>query len=211
MYIRSVNLAVPASFDWKGEKVSTGIVKKATKERIAIRHDTLQGDTIADPHYHGGIWKAVYAMATEHYAYWHKKYPELDKPWGMFGENLSITGGLFEDRICLGDQLRIGDVLLEVSEPRLPCFKLGWRFGTQKVVKQFAQSEKFGFYFKVLQPGTVKANDKAEWMATGKCKATMQATGNWMLSREAPEEITQWLLDWEGLSPLIRSKIETVL
>ena len=110
---------------------------------------------------HGGVSKAVYAYPSEHYEFWKKELPDMKLPYGMFGENFT-TQGLFEDKLNVGDRLRVGKAELLVTEPRLPCYKLGIKFGRVDIIKRFLQSRRTGFYFAVLKEGEVKAGDELE-------------------------------------------------
>jgi MOSC domain-containing protein YiiM len=159
--IVSVNVGLPRAVTYRGKKVLTGIYKEPVEGRIAVGHTNLAGDRQADLKVHGGVDKAVYAYPSEHYAYWREQLPEMDLPWGMFGENLS-TRGLLEDSVHVGDRFRFGSAELEVTQPRMPCFKLGVKFGTQRMVKRFQQSGRNGFYFRVLREGDVAAGDPIE-------------------------------------------------
>ena len=118
----------------------------------------LEGDRQSDLSVHGGTDKAVYAYPSEHYSYWRSKLPDVDLPWGAFGENFT-TEGLLEDRVHIGDRLRIGSAEFIVTQPRMPCFKLGIRFDRMDMVKRFLQSKRTGFYFAVLREGEVGEGD----------------------------------------------------
>ncbi|MEH2207177.1 MAG: MOSC domain-containing protein [Nostoc sp.] len=119
-----------------------------------MRSLNLDGDRQADLSVHGGKDKAVYAYPFEHYDYWRRKLPDMDLPWGMFGENLT-TVGLLEDEVNIGDRFQIGSVEVMVTQPRMPCYKLLIKFGRADIVKQFLDSRLTGFYFSVLQEGQV--------------------------------------------------------
>lgn len=110
---------------------------------------------------HGGPSKAVYAYPSEHYGYWKHEFPEMKLAWGMFGENFT-TAGLFESEINIGDKLRVGSATVMVTEPRMPCYKLGIRFGRPDIIKRFLASERTGFYFAVLQEGEVGVGEPIE-------------------------------------------------
>jgi MOSC domain-containing protein YiiM len=121
----------------------------------------LCGDRQADLSVHGGPYKAVYAYPSEHYSYWREQLLQADLPWGAFGENLT-TEGLFEDSLYIGDQLRIGTALLQVTQPRVPCYKITIRFDRDDMIKRFIKSNTSGFYFSVVEEGQLAAGDKIE-------------------------------------------------
>jgi MOSC domain-containing protein YiiM len=141
--------------------VLTGIFKSPVAGRVQARSLNLEGDRQADLSVHGGPDKAVYAYPAEHYAYWRAQLPELDIPLGMFGENFTVQG-FHEAEVRLGDRLRIGSALFSVTQPRLPCYKLGIRFGRDEMVKRFQQSGRTGFYLRVIEEGEVGAGDPIE-------------------------------------------------
>ena len=118
----------------------------------------MEGDRQADLTVHGGVDKAVYAYPSEHYPYWAEKYPKMEMPWGSFGENFT-TEGLLEDEVHVGDRFMMGSAEFAVTQPRFPCYKLGLKFGTQAILKTFLDSERSGYYLKVLREGNVKAGD----------------------------------------------------
>ena len=144
-----------------GEPVSTGIFKEPVAGPVRLRRLNLDGDRQADLSVHGGLTKAVYAYPLEHYGFWKQELPGMDLPYGMFGENLTVTG-LLENEVNVGDRLRVGDAELMVTEPRLPCYKLGIKFGRADIIKRFLQSRRTGFYFSVLKEGFVAAGNEIE-------------------------------------------------
>jgi MOSC domain-containing protein YiiM len=150
-----------------GDPVSTGIFKEPVAGRVMLRTLNLDGDRQADLSVHGGSTKAVYAYPSEHYDYWKHELPEILLPWGMFGENFTTTG-LFESELNIGDKFRVGSAIVMVTEPRMPCYKLGIRFGRSDVVKRFLASERTGFYFAVLQEGEVGVGDSIELIERSK-------------------------------------------
>ncbi len=161
MKLISVNVGLPREVVHKGKVVRTGIFKEAVAGRIVARRLNLDGDRQADLSVHGGASKAIYVYPSEHYRYWHQELPGIDLPWGMFGENFT-TEGLLEDQAEIGDRFRIGSAEVMVTEPRLPCYKLGVKFGREDMVKRFLQSGRTGFYVAVLQEGEVGAGDAIE-------------------------------------------------
>lgn len=144
----------------------TSIFKAPVEGRVAIRGHNFAGDRQSDLTVHGGPYKAVYCYPVEHYRFWGEELPDADLPFGAFGENLT-TEGLAEDAVHIGDRYRIGSALLQVTQPRMPCYKLGIRFGRPDMVKRFWQSGRSGIYFSVVKEGDVGAGDGIEREAAG--------------------------------------------
>ena len=161
MKLVSVNVGLPREVTWKGKTVTTGIFKTAVDGPIELRRHNLEGDKQADLSVHGGPMKAVYVYPSQHYEYWRKELPELDYPWGSFGENFTIDG-IDEKAVYIGDEFRVGGAKVVVTEPRMPCSKLGIRFGRADMVKRFLSSQRTGFYFGVVEEGPVQAGDDVE-------------------------------------------------
>ena len=157
----SVNVGMPREVDWRGRLVRTSIFKSPVFGPVRVATLNLEGDEQSDLTVHGGVHKAVYAYPSEHYPFWRKEISGLDLPWGAFGENFT-TEGLLEEAVYIGDRLRIGRAEFIVTQPRMPCFKLGIRFGRPEIVKRFLQSGRSGFYFSVLEEGQVTAGDSVE-------------------------------------------------
>ena len=161
MKIVSVNVGQPREVLAGGQTVTTGIYKEPVAGRVVARRLNLEGDRQADLSVHGGIHKAVYAYPSEHYPFWRGEFPEMDLPYGMFGENLTVAG-LTEKELNIGDTLRIGEALMQVTQPRMPCFKLAIKFGREDIIKRFMQSQRSGFYLAVLEEGEVGAGDEID-------------------------------------------------
>ena len=159
MRLISVNVGLPRHVLSKAKTVTTGIFKEPVKSHVMVRRLNLDGDKQADLSVHGGPDKAVYAYPVEHYDYWRRELPDMDLPFGMFGENFTIEG-LLEEAINIGDRFRVGRAELMVTQPRLPCYKLGIKFGRDDMVKRFLASGRTGFYFQVLREGEVAASDE---------------------------------------------------
>jgi len=159
MQIISTNIAKPATIEWRGQKVETGIYKYAVETPIFLGADDVMNDHVIDRRYHGGSDKACYLYSADHYPFWQNKYPNQDWKWGMFGENLTVSG-LNESEIRIGDRFQIGRAVVQVTQPRQPCFKLGVRFGDQSVVSDFWTLPYPGVYVRVLSQGEVKTGDE---------------------------------------------------
>jgi MOSC domain-containing protein YiiM len=165
MKLISVNVGLPRVVTLKGDPVWTGIFKEPVAGRVMVRTLNLEGDRQADLSVHGGPSKALYVYPSEHYGYWKRELSGMKLPWGMFGENFTSVG-LFESEVNIGDRFSVGSAVVMVTEPRLPCYKLGIKFGRSDIVKKFLASERTGFYFAVLQEGEVGAGDPIELIET---------------------------------------------
>lgn len=158
MKILSVNVGLPRKVTWQGKVVTTGIFKEPVNAPVVMRTLNLEGDQQADLTVHGGVNKAVYAYPSEHYGYWRTELPGVDLRWGMFGENFT-TEGLLEEATYIGDRFGIGETEVMVTEPRMPCYKLGIKFGRPDIIKRFLASRRTGFYFAVVREGMVGTSD----------------------------------------------------
>jgi MOSC domain-containing protein YiiM len=147
---------------WKGRSVVTGIFKTPVQGPVAVRKLNLDGDRQSDLTVHGGYDKAVYSYAREDYVWWKEKLGRELEP-GAFGENLT-TEGLNDREVFIGDVLRAGTAMLQVVQPRLPCYKLGIKFGDDLMPKKFMQAARWGIYFRVLEEGIVEAGDSVEFV-----------------------------------------------
>ncbi|MGH9873983.1 MAG: MOSC domain-containing protein [Pyrinomonadaceae bacterium] len=159
MKLISLNVGLPRVVESNGEPVTTGIFKEPVPGPVMLRTLNLDGDRQADLTVHGGISKAVYGYPVEHYEFWRRELPDMQLPYGMFGENFT-TEGLLEDALNVGDRFRLGGAELMVTEPRMPCYKLGIKFGRSDIIRRFLQSRRTGFYFAVVKEGEVEAGDE---------------------------------------------------
>ncbi len=157
----SVNVGQPREIATRNGTLLTSIFKSPVESRVAVRRNNLEGDRQSDLRVHGGPYKAIYAYPSEHYPYWAAELPDTELPFGVFGENLT-TVGLAEDTVYIGDQFRIGTALLQVTQPRMPCFKLALRFGRSDIVKRFWKSGYAGMYFAVIKEGELGVGDNIE-------------------------------------------------
>ena len=170
--IVSLNIGLPRRVVFNGQVVTTGIFKEPTDGHVMVRRLNLDGDKQADLTVHGGVDKAVYSYAAEHYDYWRGELPSMNLPWGMFGENFT-TQGLLEDNVNIGDTLQVGSAKLMVTQPRMPCYKLGVRFGRMDIVRRFMASGRPGIYCKVLGEGEVVKGDKINIIRKDKNNVTV--------------------------------------
>ena len=173
MKLLSVNVGFPRNVLFNGQIITTAIFKDPIKGSIPLRKLNLEGDKQADLTVHGGIDKSVYSYPAEHYDYWGKQFPDTDLKWGMFGENFT-TEGLLEDAVNVGDQFQIGSAKLVATQPRMPCYKLGVRFGRMDVIRRFMASGRPGIYFKILQEGEVETGNKIKIIRRDKNNVTVK-------------------------------------
>lgn len=159
MKVVSTNVGEKRVVEWRGKPVETGIFKYPVSEGILLEHEDVKGDSVVDRRYHGGIDKACYAYSADFYDYWKALHPELEWDFGMFGENLTVTG-LDERAVFIGDIYAVGEALVEVSQPREPCFKLNVRFNSSKTVKEFVAYGRSGTYLRVVKNGWVHPGDE---------------------------------------------------
>lgn len=158
MKVVSVNVGLPREVEWGGKTIRTSIFKEPVAGRVRVERLNVAGDRQADLSVHGGADKALYVYPAEHYGFWREELAGGDLAWGAFGENVT-TEGLSEGSVHIGDRLRIGSAKFAVTQPRMPCFKLGIRFGRADMVKRFLRSGRTGFYLAVLEEGEVAAGD----------------------------------------------------
>jgi MOSC domain-containing protein YiiM len=164
MKLVSLNTGLPREVVWRGINVTTGIFKQPVEGRVTLRKLNLDGDRQADLTVHGGEYKAVYCYPLAHYDYWKRELPRQHLPMGVFGENFTVDGPL-EDSVHLGDQFSVGTAEVVVTQPRLPCYKLGVRFQSDDMVARFLASRRTGFYFAVTREGEVGAGDEIKAIA----------------------------------------------
>ena len=161
MRIHALNISKPKTIVFKGEEVFTGIYKVPTAEPRIVRVLNIDGDEQADLTVHGGVDKAVYGFPLEHYSYYQEELKQDSYEPGQFGENLT-TEGMLESNVHIGDRYRVGEVVLEVSQPRSPCYKFAIKMGTAKALSLCINSAKTGFYFRVLKEGPIQSGDLIE-------------------------------------------------
>ena len=164
MKLLSICVGLPREVEWRGRTVLTSIFKAPVAGQVHVGKLNLEGDQQTDLSVHGGVDKAVYVYPSEHYSFWRAELPGMDLPWGAFGENFT-TEGLLEAELNVGDRFRIGEAELMVTEPRMPCYKLGIKFGRTDIIRRFLQSHRTGFYFAVPKEGVVTAGDEFEILA----------------------------------------------
>ena len=210
MKLLSVNVSQPKEVSYNGKRIKTGIFKEPVSGRTMMRHLNLDGDGQGDPSVHGGVHKAVYVYPIEHYHYWKRELGREDLTYGKFGENLTVEG-MLEDMVHIGDVFRIGEALVEVSQPRVPCFKLGIKMRDPQIVKPFLQSERVGFYVRVLEEGEVGAGDAIERTKLGEGQMTVKEIVHLRHFDNTNTEAAEKAANLPALTPSWRDSFEEIV
>ena len=198
MKIVSINVSRPRLVMWNGQSVSTGIYKTPIAGPVMLRTLNLDGDRQADLTVHGGPTKAAYAYPAEHYDFWREEFFGMELPWGMFGENFTLEG-LNESGVNIGDSFRLGDAEVVVTEPRMPCFKLGIKFGRVDILRRFLASGRTGFYFSVKREGVVEAGDPIQLIERDPNNVTVSDITRLYSSDNSDTELMQRAIALEAL------------
>ena len=210
MQVLSTNIGNLTKINWNGKELSTGIFKHPTSSPLVLEIEKVAKDSIADRKVHGGIYKACYLFSAEHYPYWKNRYPDLDWNWGMFGENLSVSG-MDESEIRIGDTYKIGSALVQISQPREPCFKLGIRFGTQQILKEFIDYGFPGTYVKILEEGQVSSRDRLTLIQPSVNLLTVQQFFKLLYTKEKDEKIIRLAIENLALPEYKRERLKKYL
>ena len=202
--VRSVNVGRARDVEWRGRTWRTGIFKRPVDEPVRVEGVQMEGDEQADLSVHGGPTKSVYAYPWEHYAWWRDALegPQRDvvETPGAFGENLT-TEGLLETDAGVGDLLRVGSVLLRVTEPRMPCSKLGLRFQDPLMTRRFHEAGRNGLYFAIEEAGQVSADDAIVVEARHPERLTIQEVVEYFTGRDPDPDVRDRAAAHPALSP----------
>ncbi len=209
MQLISICVSPPIDVQYRGEPIKTGIFKKPVTGPVRVGSYNLEGDGQADLENHGGLNKAVYAYSLDHYAYWREFLDRGELDQGQFGENLTIAG-LDESERCIGDQLQIGSALFAITQPRVPCFKLGIRMGDEDMPRMFSQSARTGFYLSVLREGVIEAGNAVEVVRRGRHSVAVKSLFEAYMNCGGADaaRILERALEVPELSPEWRAPIE---
>lgn len=210
MKVISVNIGKPTPFSYKGHEGYTSIFKSAVQGERRVSVLNIEGDEQADLTVHGGELKAVYAYDLSYYRHWKNILHRDDWSYGLFGENLT-TEGLADDAVFIGNDYRVGSVILKAVQPRFPCFKLNIRFGKEGMLQQFMQEGKHGTYFSVVREGSLQAGDRFELVEASKHNITIQQLTEAYYNKGADKNIVEQILAIECLPPRLRSAFESYM
>lgn len=208
MKLVSVNVGLPKIVEINGQSVNTGIYKTPVTSPVLASKLGLAGDGQADLTVHGGEHQALYSYPVEHYAYWAKILGGKSLDYGMFGENLTVVG-MLEDEVYIGDILQIGEVgigpTVQITMPRIPCFKFGHKIGQPSILDTFLRSGRSGFYQRVLTAGHVQAGDALTITQRDPQQITVRVALGLQKLQEGDAALLQKALQVESLAPLLRS------
>jgi MOSC domain-containing protein YiiM/ferredoxin-NADP reductase len=207
MKLLSVNVSLPQEITVKGKVVRTGIFKKPVQGRVKVSTLNIEGDGQADLKGHGGPFRAVYVYSFDNYAYWERELERTDFSWGQFGENLTVEG-MGDEEVHVGDTFRIGTALFQVTQPRIPCYKLAIKMGVEGFYSQILKSGRLGFYFRVLEEGDIGPGDVIERIQADPIGMTILEVNQLMYYDKDNLESARRSLDIEALSPGWRSTFE---
>ncbi len=210
MKIISTNIGAKTTIIWNNKEEKTGIYKYPTKEALFLGKTDVLKDTVIDRKHHGGIYKACYLFSANNYAYWKSLYSNLDWDWGMFGENLTIEG-LNETKIRIGNIYKVGNALVQISQPREPCYKLGIRFKNQAILKQFIAHEHPGTYVRVIKEGNVSINDSFTLVEQSKNELTIQQFYTLLYAKEKDKNILKLAIANDSLPEYKRKQLKKYL
>lgn len=200
MQLISVNVSLPREIRYKGEHVATGIFKEPVSGRVMLRKLNLDGDGQADLTVHGGVHQAVYVYPIEHYSYWKQELGRPDMAFGQFGENFTVAE-MLEDQVHIGDLFRVGSAVVQVTQPRVPCYKLAIKMNLPKFPKLFMASGRTGYYLRVRQEGEVGAGDVIERIEIASEKMTVRKIFHLAFRDHDDRESLKRALRLAGLSP----------
>ena len=211
MKLLSVNVSLPKQVPYQGKIITTGIFKEPVSDRVMVHALNIQGDGQADRKVHGGRDMAVYAYPFEHYEFWEETLGRSGFPFGQFGENLTVEG-LTEETVRIGDVFRVGGALLQVTQPRIPCYKLALRMGEgADFPKRFQDSGRLGFYLRVIEEGEIGAGDLIERVDTDGWSLTIAEFIHSYLHKSHNPDSLRRMLASRGLGDAWRIYLENML
>lgn len=210
MRLLSINVGQPKAVTIDGRSYQTGIYKGHRMGRVRLSQLGLDGDGQADTKHHGGPHQAVYCYPHEHYGYWAAEVGHRDFHYGAFGENLTLLG-LLESAVCIGDVFRIGGAVIQVSQPRVPCYKLADKLGIPGFEKTFLRANRSGFYARVLEEGVMEAGDPIQRLERGKLGLTVAEVNAALYLNKGDRETAERGAQAEALSPEWRRSFEKLL
>jgi len=195
---------------WNGKEITTGIYKKPTDVPIYLGKEDVRGDEVSDRRVHGGEFKACYLFSANQYPFWQSLYPHLEWNFGMLGENLTVEG-LDEKSLYIGDVYKLGNALVQITQPREPCFKFAHKFETENVLKQFIEHGYSGTYVRVIEEGEVKSGDTFKLVEQAKDSISIFQFFELIYSKNKNKEHIGLILLNDALPERIRKRLALFL
>ena len=207
MKILSINVSEPQKVTFNGKELITSIYKKPVSNKVTVSSQGIEGDRQADLTVHGGYDKAVYAYSYMHYQTWSEKLNSDFKDYGLVGENLTIDD-FDEDKINIGDQFKINECLLQVSQPRIPCYKIGIKLNSREFPKMFSQSGLLGSYLRVIHDGEISPGDTIHKVHSEENSMSIKDIAHLLFVDVKNIELMKQALDIKPLTQEIKEKLE---
>ncbi|WP_339716235.1 MOSC domain-containing protein [uncultured Kriegella sp.] len=207
MKIISTNLGKPTTIIWNGKEEQTGIFKYPVAAALRLGETDVEEDTVIDRKHHAGVNKACFLFSADHYPFWKEQYPDLEWDWGMFGENLTVEN-FDESSVRIGDIYKIGTAMVQVSQPREPCYKLGVRFSDQSILKKYITYGYPGTYVRILQEGSVRIDDEMVLVEQSKNTLTVKQCFEIILARKKDPEIVKLAVENLSLPAYKRERLK---
>ncbi len=206
----SVNVGLPRDVPWHGKTVHTGVWKSAVEGPRMARRLNIDGDGQGDLGGHGGEFRAIYVYQLDSYDYWADQMGRDDFVHGQFGENFTVTG-LADDEVCIGDRYRVGDAVVEVTQPRVTCYRVGIRMDEPRMAALLTSSGRTGFYLRVLEEGLVEAGQEIVKLADGPEQMTVAEANALLYRPQHPRRSLQRALRIPALSPGWQASFQALL
>ena len=206
MQIISTNIAKPTTFMWHGKEHTTGIYKKPVDTSIFLGKEDVKGDEVSDRKVHGGEFKACYLFSADHYPYWKNLYPNLEWTYGMLGENLTIEG-LNEKELHIGDIYKVGNALVQITQPREPCYKFAMKFDSNDVLQQFIAHGYPGTYIRILEEGTVTTGDRFQLVEKAEHPISIHQFFKLLYAKKKDQAVLKQIVNNEALPLRKRVKL----
>ncbi len=204
MKLLSVNVSLPREVAYRGKSVQTGIFKEPVDGRVMLRRLNVDGDGQADLENHGGLFRAAYVYTYENFEYWRATLGLKEIGYGKFGENFTVTE-MPEDEVFIGDVFKVGGAIVQATQPRPPCFKLGIRMGRPSFPKMFLASGRVGFYLRVLEEGEVGAGDRIELVEKSRERMSVRQVVHLLYFDKENREDARRAAGLEALTPRWRA------
>ncbi len=204
----SLNVGKPITVEYKGKELETGIYKQSVQGNVFLGDELFDGDGQADLVHHGGPDKAVCVYPYEHYPYWEEQLGK-SLEYAAFGENLTVTG-MLETDVCIGDIFQVGEAVLQVSQPRYPCFKLSQKHGSSDLPAQVLKTGFSGFYFRVLQTGYISSASTIHKVESHPAQVSVVEILRILASSRADrdQDTLQRILELDALASVVREKFQ---